>query len=186
MVSFHQPNALGSGELLEMVDRELQEAKLKAEVLRQQIEVAQQRVASLEVTHRELTRLIGAQPYGKRGALRSDSGTLVHGDVSGKGPSLSEAIQIVMQTRPVHAWNAAEIEVELTSRGWMPSGTKPVATLRAAVFRLNKGGLIDNVERGRYRLASGQASSESTPHHEPAYVETLKTREGGGAYPLAM
>lgn len=184
MIPSHQKNSLGSVELLDLVDRELQEAKIKAEALRQQSDVAQQRVASLEVTRRELTRLIGAQPYGKR-ALRSDSGTLVHDDVNGKEPSLSEAIQIVMQTRPAHAWNAAEIEVELTSRGWMPTGTKPMATLRAALFRLNRGRTIKKVERGRYLLEDDEPEPRTTSHPESTQDAGIG-HDGGHAYPLAV
>jgi len=158
---------------------------MKAEALREQSEVAQQRVESLEVTRRELTRLMGTQHYGKR-TLRGDAETPVQEvSVSGKRPSLSEAVQIVMRTRPGHTWNAAEIEVELTSRGWMPPGAKPMATLRAALFRLNRGHAIQKAERGRYCLVDDESEPRPAPH--PGSMQDVSTDHGGEqTYPLAM
>ncbi|WP_298339800.1 hypothetical protein [Ferrimicrobium sp.] len=179
-------NMLVPTDAIELVQRELDDAKRRAETLRLQVAEANEQVESLEVTLRVLGNLIGTRLSNKR-TVRSNSETpLQEVPVSTKAPSLSEAVQIVMRTRPTHDWNAAEIEAELTNQDWMPTGTKPMATLRAALFRLNRGGVIENVERGRYRLAGVQTPLESTPHHESAHVERLNTNEGGSAYPLAM
>ncbi|WP_298445596.1 hypothetical protein [Ferrimicrobium sp.] len=165
-------------ELLELVSRELRKAQA-------QLAHAKLRVEALEVTYRELSRLLGLEDSHTRSedskvgvpAYEPESDTGVQSDR--EVPSVSRAVLTVMRTRPSHAWNANEIAEQLVARGWMPDGVKPMATLRACLFRLyHRSGQITNVDRGRFRLVPDKPSPEQT--------QLLGTDHGGDAYPLAM
>jgi len=170
----------------ESTKRQLEEATRKAEALRSQVAEVEKQIEMFKAAIQVYEGYVETRLNSKR-TVQSDSETpLQEPSTSAEKPKLSDAIQIVMRTRPSHDWNAAEIQDELTHRDWMAAGAKPMATLRAALFRLSKNDVIDNVDRGRYRLAGQLPPTEPTVEHGATYIETSDTPEGGNAYRLAM
>jgi hypothetical protein len=75
--------------------------------------------------------------------------------VTGPTPSTSKAVRVVIsESRQV--WTVSGLTEALARRGWSPHGVTPDATIRTALYRLKKAGVIEVVNRGRYRIAENR------------------------------
>jgi hypothetical protein len=64
------------------------------------------------------------------------------------------AVRALLREDPDRVWGASEIHKQLEARGWLNEEAKhPQKGTEAAVNRLWRGGEVQRVDRGRYRLS---------------------------------
>jgi hypothetical protein len=113
-----------------MVLERLQDRIREAE---QQLKEVQARIDALRLAYAEVESILGLTTYSP--------------------PSASQALQSIME-EDARIWTMPELVEELHKRNWYPRGSRPDATLRSALVRLKQAGIVEVVNRGRYRIST--------------------------------